>query len=113
MRPMWRTSQRRCSRIRASYSSRPSPTRAPRPLALRMERACANALSLARHLAAHPNVARVYYPGLETHPQHELAGSLFKRPGALFSFELADGIDCFEFLNRLKVAILSSNLGDN
>ena len=82
-------------------------------LALRMECACANAIALARHLEAHPKVARVYYPGLESHPQHTLAASLFKRPGALFSFELAEGIDCFDFLNRLQVAILSSNLGDN
>ena len=38
---------------------------------------------------------------------------LFRHPGALFSFELADGVDAFAFLNRLDVAIKSSNLGDN
>ena len=82
-------------------------------LALRMERACDNALALARYLAAHPRVARVYYPELESHPQHALAGSLFRRPGTLMAIELADGIDCFDFLNRLEVPICSSNLGDN
>lgn len=82
-------------------------------LALRLERASDNALRLARFLAAHPRVSRVYYPGLEGHPQHRLAGELFKAYGALMSFELADGIDCFDFLNRLKLVIKSSHLGDN
>ena len=82
-------------------------------LALRMERASDNALKLARFLAGHRNVTRVYYPGLEDHPQHRLAGELFKAYGALMSFELADGIDCFDFLNRLKLVISSSHLGDN
>ncbi|OGA21978.1 MAG: hypothetical protein A3I02_07100 [Betaproteobacteria bacterium RIFCSPLOWO2_02_FULL_67_26] len=82
-------------------------------LALRMERASANALQLARFFARHPKVKKVYYPGLEDHPQHQLAGELFKTYGALMSIELADGIDCFDFLNRLKLVISSSHLGDN
>ena len=82
-------------------------------LALRMERACANALELARFLVRHPRVKKVYYPGLEGHPQHSLARELFKAYGALMSFELADGVDCFDFLNRLKLVIKSSHLGDN
>ncbi len=82
-------------------------------LALRMERASANTLQLARFLAAHPKVTKVYYPGLEDHPQHRLSGELFRSYGALMSIELADGIDCFDFLNRLKLVISSSHLGDN
>jgi O-acetylhomoserine (thiol)-lyase len=82
-------------------------------LALRMERCCDNALQLARYLSGHRGVKRVYYPGLEDHPQHRLARELFKRYGALMSIELADGIDCFDFLNRLRVVISSSHLGDN
>lgn len=82
-------------------------------LALRMERACANTLALARMLDADPRVAAVYYPGLEHHPQHALAKQLFRHGGALFSFELQDGMDCFDYLNRLKIGIASSNLGDN
>ena len=82
-------------------------------LALRMERCCSNAQSLADALAAHPNVRGVYYPGLAAHPQHALATDLFTACGGLLSFELADGIDCFDFLNRLQVVVLSSNLGDN
>jgi O-acetylhomoserine (thiol)-lyase len=82
-------------------------------LALRLERACANALALAEFLAAHPRVHAVYYPGLRSHPQHALARELFGAFGALLSFELGDGIDCFDFLNRLRNVVLSSNLGDN
>lgn len=82
-------------------------------LALRMDRAAGNALQLARLLAAHPKVTKVYYPGLDDHPQHQLAGELFRNYGALMSIELADGIDCFDFLNRLKLVISSSHLGDN
>ena len=82
-------------------------------LALRMERQCANAAALARFLDAHEGVHRVYYPGLPQHPEHNKARALFRHPGALFSFELADSIEPFAFLNRLNVVVKSSNLGDN
>ena len=82
-------------------------------LALRLERQCANALALARFLEARPQVRAVYYPGLTSHPQHRLAGELFAGYGALLSFELDPAIDCFDFLNRLRCVVLSSNLGDN
>ncbi|UMR30585.1 cystathionine gamma-synthase family protein [Massilia sp. MB5] len=81
-------------------------------LALRMERTCANALALARLLEQDARVAAVYYPGLESHPQHGIAKELFKSYGSLLSFELKDGIDCFDYLNRLKLAVPASNLGD-
>jgi O-acetylhomoserine (thiol)-lyase len=82
-------------------------------LALRMERCCANAQALAEFLARHPKVRAVHYPGLPSHPQHALARELFRGPGGLFAFELADGVDCFDVLNRLQVVVSSSNLGDN
>lgn len=82
-------------------------------LALRMERICSNAQKLAEYLEAHPKVGRVYYPGLKNHPQYERAKTLFRGASGLFSFELAQGIDCFDFLNKLEVVISSSNLGDN
>jgi O-acetylhomoserine (thiol)-lyase len=81
-------------------------------LALRMERTCANALALARMLESDDRVAAVYYPGLASHPQHQLASEQFRAYGSLFSFELKEGIDCFDYLNRLKIAIPASNLGD-
>lgn len=81
-------------------------------MALRMERECANAMAVAQMLAADERVAAVHYPGLPSHPQHALASELFRAYGSLFSFELKDGIDCFDYLNRLKLAISASNLGD-
>jgi O-acetylhomoserine (thiol)-lyase len=82
-------------------------------LALRMDRQCANAQAMAEYLAAHPKVRRVYYPGLSDHPEYERARTLFRHPGALFSFELVPEVDIWEFQNRLQVIIKSSNLGDN
>ncbi|MBT3563924.1 MAG: hypothetical protein HN493_08285, partial [Gammaproteobacteria bacterium] len=81
-------------------------------LALRMERACENARTLTEYLSSHDSVKKVYYPGLSVHPQHQLSTELFKHCGALFSIELNDGIDCFDFLNRLNLVISASNLGD-
>lgn len=81
-------------------------------IALRLDRASSNALALAEYLEAHPLVSKVYYPGLKSHPQHELATSLFKGYGGLMSFALNDDVDCFAFLNKLKLVIKSSNLGD-
>lgn len=81
-------------------------------IALRLERECANALALAKMLEADPRVAVVHYPGLPSHPQHALATDLFRAYGALFSFELRADIDCFDFLNRLKLAINATHLGD-
>lgn len=81
-------------------------------LALRMERTSANAKALAEMLEQDARVAAVYYPGLASHPQHGIAEELFKASGSLFSFELKEGIDCFDYLNRLKIAVPASNLGD-
>ena len=82
-------------------------------LALRMARQCDNAQALAAFLESHPRVRAVYYPGLRSHPQHALARELFRAPGALLSFELDPSLDVFAFLDRLKLVVLSSNLGDN
>lgn len=83
-------------------------------LALRMGRACDNALALARALSGHPRVARVTYPGLEQHPQHERANRLFGgRYGALMAVELNADVDLFAFMNRLQVFVLATHLGDN
>lgn len=82
-------------------------------LALRLTRACENAQLLAEFLETHPKIKQVNYPGLKSHPQAALAKQLFKFPGALVSFVLADSLDPFAFLNKLELAICSSNLGDN
>ena len=54
----------------------------------------------------------MHYPALKSHSQHALASELFKAYGALFSFELQPEIDCFDYLNRLKLAINATHLGD-
>lgn len=82
-------------------------------LALRLTQQSASAQALCEMLEAHPQVSKVYYPGLEHHPEHERAKSLFRYFGGLFSFELVDSVDTFEFLNALKMVVKSSNLGDN
>jgi len=81
-------------------------------MALRLDRECANALAVAQMLEADERVAAVYYPGLKSHPQHAISTELFRSYGSLFSFELKDGIDCFDYLNRLKLGVSASNLGD-
>lgn len=82
-------------------------------LALRLERSCANAMAVATMLEADPRVDVVHYPGLPSHPQHAIASELFRSYGSLFSFELKPEIDCFDYLNRLKLAISATHLGDN
>ncbi len=81
-------------------------------LVLRMERACDNATQLAQWLERQPGVVRVHYPGLASHPQHARAMRLFRRQGALMSFELDASIDCFDFLDALELVVKSSHLGD-
>lgn len=81
-------------------------------LALRLERACNNAFALATFFEGHPMIKKVFYPGLKSHPQHKLASRLFLKYGGLMSIELDESMDCFEFLNKLKLVIKSSNLGD-
>ena len=82
-------------------------------LALRLEKACSNALALAQHLEAHPLVQAVYYPGLVGHQQHDRAKGLFgNRFGTLLSLEPQPHVDCFELLNALDVVILATHVGD-
>ena len=89
--------------------------RGMRTLALRVHRQCDSALTIARHLAGHPKVARVRYPGLADHPQHELAerqfGGLF---GGVVSFDLRAGTReaAFRFLDALELASSAATVGD-
>jgi O-acetylhomoserine (thiol)-lyase len=82
-------------------------------LALRIERSGRNAQAVAGWLERQPQVQRVFYPGLASHPQHERASQLFSGYGSLLSFELRAEIDCFAFLDALQLVILSSHLADN
>lgn len=82
-------------------------------LALRMDRICQNAATLAQYLSTHRAIERVYYPGLEQHPQHRRARELFAAYGGLLGIELRAGCDPLRFLKQLRVIICSSHLGDN
>ena len=81
-------------------------------LALRVERSSATALALAQFLENHPAIGRVYYPMLESHPQHAVAKAHFSAGSWLLSFELRDASDCFAFINRLQLPIKATGLGD-
>lgn len=82
-------------------------------LGLRMERHCQNAQYLAEWLEACPEVSRVYYPGLASHPQYALAARQQSRPGAILSFDLQGGQSAaWKFVNALRLLSLTSNLGD-
>jgi len=89
--------------------------RGMRTLALRVRRQCETALIVALHLTKHPKVARVRYPGLEGHPQHEVAtrqfGGLF---GGVVSFVLRDDTKpaAFRFLDALELAASATTIGD-
>ena len=81
-------------------------------LALRLERHCANALALAQWLEREPKVKRVYYPGLESHPQHALAKRQMDGYGGIISIELAtDLAGARRFLERCEVFTLAESLG--
>ena len=81
-------------------------------LPMRLDRACANAKTLAEFCDEHTKINHTYYPGLPGHPQHNRANQLFANFGAIFSIDLTDEIDCFDFLNNMDIVIASSNLGD-
>lgn len=81
-------------------------------LALRLERSCANALALAQWLEREPKVRRVYYPGLESHPQHALARRQMNGYGGIISIELdTDLAGARRFLERCEVFTLAESLG--
>jgi cystathionine beta-lyase/cystathionine gamma-synthase len=91
--------------------------RGVKTLAIRMQRHCENAAELAAWLEAHPKVARVHYPGLASHPQHELAQRQMRGPndpayGGMISIELKGGLEeSRRFLERCELFALAESLG--
>ena len=86
--------------------------RGVKTLGLRVERAQANALPIARWLEAHPKVAWVRYLGLESHPQHELARRQMRGFGSMISFELKGGLEAGRrLMNSVRLATLAVSLG--
>ncbi len=82
-------------------------------LALRMRAHSANALDLARWLEGHPRVHRVHYPGLASHPQHELACRQQSAPGGIVSFEVVGAqAAAWTVVDRTRLISITANLGD-
>ncbi len=81
-------------------------------LPVRMQRHEENAFAVANFLAGHRTVGRVFYPGLESHPGHEIARRQMKGFGGVVSLELKDGIEsASSFLKRIKVFYMAESLG--
>src|SRR3954452_24448892 len=85
--------------------------RGTKPLTVRMAQHNANAMALAEFLSSHPKVHRVLYPGLTTHPQHELAKRQMRGFGGMISFDVGtlDAARCV--LNRVRLMSLAESLG--
>lgn len=87
--------------------------RGMKTLEIRMERHCANAMKVAEFLESHPAVEKVYYPGLKSFEQYELAKKQMSLPGAVIAFELVGGIEeGKKVMNSLKLCSLAVSLGD-
>jgi cystathionine beta-lyase/cystathionine gamma-synthase len=81
-------------------------------LALRMERHCTSALRIAQWLERHPKVARVFYPGLASHPQHALAKRQMRAFGGMIAADLKGTLDdARRFLERCRLFALAESLG--
>ncbi|MFT6106432.1 MAG: O-succinylhomoserine sulfhydrylase [Rickettsiales bacterium] len=81
---------------------------------LRIERHCQNAQRIAEFLESNSKVKRVIYPGLKSHPQHDLAKKQMKNGGAMIAFEIdGDKSEVFQFMNKLQIIDISNNLGDS
>ena len=87
--------------------------RGMKTLNLRMERHCANAMKVAEFLESHPAVETVYYPGLKSFPQYELAKKQMDLPGAMIAFEIKGGVEeGRKLMNNVKLCSLAVSLGD-
>lgn len=82
-------------------------------LGIRMQAQSANALELARRLEAHPDIERVFYPGLPSHPQHALAMRQQKNGGAIVSFAVKGGREAaWRVVDHCRLLSITANLGD-
>lgn len=86
-------------------------SRGIKTLAVRMLQHNANGIAVARHLDAHPKVKKVHYPGLPSHPQHELARTQQRGPGAMLSFDVGSAEAARRLLNKVKLCSLAESLG--
>jgi methionine-gamma-lyase len=80
-------------------------------LHVRVARQCDTAMKLARYFDAHDKVRRVWYPGLPSHPQHEIAKAQMPDFGAMLTFEVADSAAAVQVLDSLRLATFAASLG--
>jgi methionine-gamma-lyase len=81
-------------------------------LPIRMDRHCRNAMAIARFLKNHPKVERVYYPGLEEDPYHQLARRQMEDFGGMVSFEIRGGLEAGrKLMDHIKIFTLAVSLG--
>jgi cystathionine gamma-synthase len=80
-------------------------------LGVRMDRHCANAAAVAAYLEQHPRVTQVLYPGLESHPGHELASRQMRGFGGMVSFRAGSVETALEVCSRTRVFLLAESLG--
>jgi cystathionine beta-lyase/cystathionine gamma-synthase len=87
--------------------------RGTKTLHLRMQRHCENGLAVAGYLESHPKISRVFYPGLENDPGHELASNQMNGFGGMLSFQLKDESmeSAFRVLSGTRVFLLAESLG--
>jgi len=86
--------------------------RSLKTLAVRMERHCANAMQIANFLEKHEAIEKIYYPGLESHPQHVIAAQQMSSFGGMISVVLKGGLEsAISFLERTKLFTLAESLG--
>ncbi len=82
-------------------------------LHLRMDLHCANAQKVAEYLEAHPKVTSIYYPGLKSFPQYELAKRYMSQPGSMIAFEVEGGLEAGKrLINNVHLCSLAVSLGD-
>lgn len=110
-------------RIRDNYSNHFGPAMSPfngwlilrglKTLAVRMNRHSESAMTLSKWLETHPEVKRVYYPGLSSHPNHELAARQMKGYSGIIAFELKKGLEAGKtVMNSVRLCSLAVSLGD-
>ena len=86
--------------------------RSLKTLAVRMERHSENAMAIAKHFESHKEIAEVIYPGLENHPQHDLASKQMNGFGGIISMNIKGGLEKSKsFLERTKIFALAESLG--
>lgn len=105
-------------KMRRSLGGTPDPiaawllSRGLKTLGLRMERHNSNGITVARYLEKHPKVKKVYYPGLESHPQHSIATQQMRGCGGVVSFEIDGDFEATaKFVENLRLCFIAPSLG--